>query len=109
MVEAPDNRALLRGRLRSVVPPEDDVPTGWQALDVEVTDTRDVPDLPNLLAPLTGSSTVVLVPQDDVPPDALVVGCEVEMVARRAGPRRVLADRATLRVTPPSGDGPSGA
>ncbi len=107
MVQAPDNRARLRGRLRSATPSGVDAPAGWCALDVEVTATEDVPDLPNLLGPLSGSSTVVLVPEDDLPGDGLVVGCELEVLARRAGPRRVLADPATLTVGPPAGDTPA--
>lgn len=99
MVQARDNRAVVRGRVHTIGeldPTGAAVPVGWTAVGMEVLGTEDVEDLPNLVAPLAGSSAVVYVPDVDLAAAEVAVGDTVELSGRLAGPRRVMADRASL-------------
>jgi hypothetical protein len=102
MVQAQENRAILRGRV--VGTGGEDAPAGWDGVVLDVEACGDVEGYPNLLASTVGGTVTVTVPRGDLERVLPAPGDLVEVTARRASPRAVMADRGSLaRVeTPPS-------
>ena len=101
MVQAQENRAVLRGRVVGIGR-RDGTPQGWVELELDVDGCLDVDGYPNMLGGTVGTSVTVTVPEADVERVGPVPGDVVEVTARRASPRAVMADRGSLtRFEPP--------